>query len=110
RIGLELSRRSDGLVQPLDEARQMRQHFGEAHHRELAHRKEALQSLTFALRACIRDPARLSPDASPDTTKIRGSGAVLDASGRLGASFSASPKKTMLCRPVMLRPQVHVEH
>jgi len=38
------------------------------------------------------------------------SGAVLDASGRLGASFSASPKKTMLCRPVMLRPQVHVEH
>jgi hypothetical protein len=88
-VGLQLHGRLGGLTEAPERAGQMPQDLGKAHHRELAHRKQAIQPLAFALRtaapakrtlppvsrlsAAIKPPARLYPEASPETMKISGS-------------------------------------
>ncbi len=50
-IGLELAGGGGRLVEPFDEARQMRDHLGEPHERELVHGEQAFEAVGRALRA-----------------------------------------------------------
>ncbi len=64
RVGLEPAHRSGRFVEASDDARQMGQHFGEPHHRQIAHGKQALEPLALALRTADAGkadaPARLA--------------------------------------------------
>src|SRR5262249_29712665 len=48
-VRLEAARSIGGLVEQTDQARQMRQHLGQPHERELSHGKKTLESFACAL-------------------------------------------------------------
>ena len=64
-VGLHFANRRGGLVDALHEARQVRQDFGNADQRKLAHGKQAFQTLSFALRTAYADDADPVPGHFP---------------------------------------------
>src|SRR6516164_4477071 len=71
RVRLEAPRSIDGLVEPPYQARQMRQHLGQPHERELSHGKKTLESFAFALRAADAGEADMTSGLGLEHTHQR---------------------------------------